>query len=566
MTPRRILVLAGALLALAIAVPSTASAAGTYSVWSCRDAGGAPVSAAAWIPFGNVANPLSHSDTCATPGGWLGIQMINPADYSGGSLTGYAFTAPAGTAIDSYRIEMAGQTSSPTGGTHFELGLMIGGDPLVHAGDGCTADIDPCTFGDATGAWDAAGNVFTASALAIGGIAFGGTCTAPTSCVVGVNSSPYPAFGRLYRSEVVLSDPTAPVVGAIEGGATAADPLSGNRSVAADVSDVGGGVFRTQLLVDGAVVDQADGRGRCADPFTGTAPCPDVQRAQFELDTTTLADGPHEVVVRAFDAAMNPADSAPLDVRVDNAPPPPVEVPGPVRTITVPVPGSDPQPAAATQTDAPSQTESPAPKTVALTLKAPAGRQRLPVRGTLRGTAVGADGMPKAGVTVRFERRAFGADDDAWKLVATTTTGADGGYALPVVRRSGQLRIAVGASGYDARPLVVGFVAPIDLDVSASDTTLRNGDTVTLRGIVRADGGAQSGRDVLVQAQVRGAWRTVDSAEIGDDGRIAWTYRFTSTAQTARYRFRFVLPRTAALPWQRLASDPVSVLVSGAGR
>jgi 5-hydroxyisourate hydrolase-like protein (transthyretin family) len=240
-----------------------------------------------------------------------------------------------------------------------------------------------------------------------------------------------------------------------------------------------------------------------------------------------------------------------------------VTVPG--RTITVAAPESQATPPAPeTTVEAASGTEPPAP--VSLTLKVPAARRALPVKGVLRGTAIGSDGTPRAGVPVRFLRRAFGADDDAWTLVSTTTSGADGGYALPAVHRSGQLRIEVGGSGFDARPVVVGFVAPVRLDVTASDATLRNGDTVTLRGRVTGDGGAQSGRDVLVQAQVRGAWRTVDSAEIGDDGRIAWPYRFTSTTQTARYRFRFVLPRAAALPWARIVADPVTVLVSGDGR
>jgi hypothetical protein len=66
---------------------------------------------------------------------------------------------------------------------------------------------------------------------------------------------------------------------------------------------------------------------------------------------------------------------------------------------------------------------------------------------------------------------------------------------------------------------------------------------------------------VLVQAKVRGDWRTVDSVEAGEDGRLTWRYAFTNTTRDAVYRFRLVLPRTKGLPWKRLASDAVEVRV-----
>jgi hypothetical protein len=564
MRTRRIPAIAAALAAalVLLGAPAASSAAdpppGSYAVWSCRDAAGAPLSTVAWVPIANIVNPLSHSDTCATPGGWLGVQMIDPADYAGGSMTGYAFTAPAGTSIASYAIEMAGKTSSPSGGTHFEVGLMIGGDPLVRTGDGCNEDLDPCTFGDWTAAWDAPANVFAASSLAAGGIVFGATCTAPSGCVTGTDNLPYPAFGRLYRSAVVLTDANPPAVGAIAGSVTDAGPISGRRAVGADVSDLGGGVFRTQLLVDGAVVDQADGRGRCAVPFTAAAPCPDAQRAQFELDTTRLSDGPHAVVVRAYDAALNAADSAPLEVRVDNAAAAPVVVTVPGATVTTPGAPAAPRPGQ----ESPSSDDAVLP----ITLRTPSPRQTLPLDRALRGTAVGPRGVPQAGVAVRFLRRAFGAGARGWKVVGSTRTGPDGRYTLPVVHRAGQLRIEVAAAGYTARPAIVSFMERLRVRVRPSARTLRNGDTVTLHGEVAGDGGAQRGRNVLVQAQVRGAWRTVDSAEIGARGRVVWRYRFTSTAQTARYRFRLVLPRGRGLPWARTATDPVAVLVRGGSR
>jgi hypothetical protein len=141
------------------------------------------------VPYGNVANPLAHSDTCAS-GGWLGIQMIDPADYNGGSMTGYAFTPPAGTTIAAYDIQMAGKTSSPSTGTHFELGLLVGGSATVDAGDGCSDDLDPCLFGDLSAPWDAPINRFAKASLGTNGLAFSALCTAPSACVVGTDNLP----------------------------------------------------------------------------------------------------------------------------------------------------------------------------------------------------------------------------------------------------------------------------------------------------------------------------------------------------------------------------------------
>jgi hypothetical protein len=203
------------------------------------------------------------------------------------------------------------------------------------------------------------------------------------------------------------------------------------------------------------------------------------------------------------------------------------------------------------------------PEPIAITLHAAATKTRLPARAALRGRATAADGSPQAGVQLTFERRAFGGDEDDWTPAGTTTTAGDGSFRFPVVRRSGQIRVQPSSPSVAGRALVVGFVAPVGLSLRSSGHTLSNGDRLTLRGRVRRDGGAYQGRDVLVQAIVRGAWRTVDTAEVGDGGRVTWTYRFAHTQRTADYRFRLCLPTARALPWKAVTSRPVDVLVRG---
>jgi hypothetical protein len=549
---RRALLFVALCLAGAAALPSIASA-GQYHVLSCRDAAGDPLSTAAWVPFGNVANPLAHSDTCSA-GEWLGIQMIDPADYDGGSTIGYAFTPPAGTTIAAYDIQMAGKTSSPTGGTHFELGLLIDGSPTVDAGDGCRDDLDPCLFGDWQDAWDAPINRFARSSLSADALAFGASCTAPSACVVGTDNLPYPAFGRLFRSDVTIDDPVAPTVSAVGGTIADPGPVAGQRTVTADAADVGGGVQRVELLVDGVLTDQLAGSGRCAVPYTAPAPCPDATTSRFSLDTTTLVNGSHTIVVRAVDAAGNTTPSAPLTVDVANAASggSVVVVPGPSQTVTVPAaPSAAPVPAPVAPSPPP---VSPA----SVTLRTSAKRVTLARAARLRGTA------SRGGVRLAFERRPFGGDEDDWKPAGTTTTAGDGSFRFPTVRRSGQIRVRPAAASVGGRALIVSVVGPLRASLHSSASRLRNGKAVTLRGRVRGDGGAWTGREALIQAIVRGHWRTIDTADVSGDGRIAWRYRFAHTRTTAEYRFRLRLAKVRPLPWKTVTTRPVSVLVRGA--
>src|SRR3954469_15129152 len=87
-----------AVLLAAAGAPEVAHA-GTYDVWSCRDATGAALSASAWVPEDRVSN------ACATGGS----RRVRPAGDVGGSLrvtpegaTGLA--PPAGTRIAGYEL------------------------------------------------------------------------------------------------------------------------------------------------------------------------------------------------------------------------------------------------------------------------------------------------------------------------------------------------------------------------------------------------------------------------------------------------------------------------------
>ena len=188
-------------------------------------------------------------------------------------------------------------------------------------------------------------------------------------------------------------------------------------------------------------------------------------------------------------------------------------------------------------------------------------RVGLPTRDAVTGTVTTAAGVPRGAIRLRFEQRPLDGDDDDWRpLGATAITDGAGRFRVPAPAASADVRALVGPE-FTAAPAVTEFVRPLKATISAPPKRLRNGQRLTLRGRLQHAGDAGDGRTVLVQSWVDGAWRSVDSIETGTNGRITWRYHFTRTQQTARYRFRFVVPRAKGLPWTRTISRQVSVVV-----
>jgi hypothetical protein len=503
----------------AAALPSPATAA-PYTVWSCRDADGNALSARAWVPAGNTG---TRADTCLN-GGSLSV-ALSTADIDAGAISGFRFRVPRGVTPSSYTGLLAAETSNLFTTGSYVAGLGQGDElsvPTIF--DGCnTGVVGPCAQGSFSDPFDPANDV--GQPIVGGGLALLVACVGSTGEDCDPDADP-PARASLFRSAVTLDDPSTPEVGSPGGTIAVGRIVSGTRSVTAPVTDEGSGVLRTELLVDGAVVDRRDGVGTCTEPFTVADPCPRGQLVTFVLDTTRLRTGIHTVAVRAYDAARNAAVGAPLRIAVDNTPPRPPAPPPP------------------------------APLTVRLQTPE---RVRLPAR-RVTGTALAPNGAPRPGVAVRFERRAFG--DRSWSATGRpATTSADGSFALPVPRESTQIRVLADSATVSAEPAVVDFVRALKVSIAASDRRLRNRQRLTLRGRVRYDGNAFDERTALIQAVVRGRWRTVDSVKVSRRGRIRWRYRFTNTRQSARYRFRFVLPKAKRLPWKKTVSKRVAIVV-----
>jgi hypothetical protein len=113
------------------------------------------------------------------------------------------------------------------------------------------------------------------------------------------------------RVGLTVADTKAP-----SGAVSLANHMDGSRKIGVTANDAGVGLDRAELYVDGALV----GTGKfpstnCKDIVPGgmidlpiANDCPAHGDTTIDFDTNQVADGPHTLVVRAYDAAGNAAD------------------------------------------------------------------------------------------------------------------------------------------------------------------------------------------------------------------------------------------------------------------
>ena len=115
---------------------------------------------------------------------------------------------------------------------------------------------------------------------------------------------------------ITLRDDLPPIPSALRGSLFAAQAKSGMVDVVFDVTDRGGGVYRTVTTIDGQLYEAKPvALGNCADvnpsnsnpyEFAGAVPCPLSQVGlTSSIDTTKLEDGVHTISVSVEDAAGN---------------------------------------------------------------------------------------------------------------------------------------------------------------------------------------------------------------------------------------------------------------------
>ncbi len=127
---------------------------------------------------------------------------------------------------------------------------------------------------------------------------------------------------------VRIDDSHSPRVVSASGSLLASNgPLNGEKHLAVKLSDVGSGLFRALVEVDGDRMDARpidDNQGACRMPFVVPVPCKLTASIDVPIDTTRLTEGTHTLTVRVIDATgVNSAVVGPVTIVVDNLPDPP---------------------------------------------------------------------------------------------------------------------------------------------------------------------------------------------------------------------------------------------------
>jgi hypothetical protein len=285
------------LLTIAVSVGLLAPAAASadnYLVTSCHDPLGQPNAAVGWVPF--ATGDGQTSNTCGT-NGTLAAALVAPQP-SGNSTALWRFAAPPSTRIVRVTAQRKTLGIAPTAGTRdVAYQLTADNQPL----ENCTPAVDSACIADLSAPLDKPG-------LNAGNIEFRVLCTnAGLNCTRPVSV----AYSSIW---VALEDRQAPVVTNARVVDNGED--SGTLGVRFDGADVGGGLYRALIKVDGQVKQALPlGPAPCADvnpgdsdpfQFNVPVPCPAALKdAGAAIDARSLVPGPHGVEIAVEDAAGN---------------------------------------------------------------------------------------------------------------------------------------------------------------------------------------------------------------------------------------------------------------------
>lgn len=306
---RRSLLALAVLLTIAYAGPAPPDAhAETYTVWSCANGLGKPLSAGDWTPTTTgLTSSTCGSSTGVVAGNLQAVTGSTPGQGATMVRAGWATVATTGTKVAGLDVWWSNSASVQSPGRIEVFAGGLNGARSLYLRDAGSAGNGALPFDEA--------NHQSFSGLSDDAVSLIAWCL--TGCDSSVRS--ISAFFNAYRMKVTVSDVDVPTGTA--GGITEGQVIDAPVVLTGRASDVGGGVRDLQLLVDGKVVDSKEVGGQCADidPTTGdskdyavmrpcaaTFPAVGAADASFTLTPAALATaGPHKVEVVAHDAAGN---------------------------------------------------------------------------------------------------------------------------------------------------------------------------------------------------------------------------------------------------------------------
>jgi hypothetical protein len=358
-----------------------------------------------------------------------------------------------------------------------------------------------------------------------------------------------------------VDDSSAPV-GGLAGAATDAQTWSRSVHFVLNGADVGGGLHRAVVEVDGADalgVPTGDPQGTCrrigpdpaAPEYAAAQPCPlRIDNGALDIDASKLPPGRHVVRVLLEDAAGNRT-----------------AIFGPVtRTITSSDaigPGSDPALRGAANGDGASDfarlTAHWGRRGSRTLLVSGFGRRHV-VRGRLRTT----DGAPIANAAIDMVSKTTAVNARELAKRAGPRTGPDGGWRVALPR------------GVSSRDVTFRYRSHVNDTVAAATANVRlrvraglhlaihprrakQGQAIHFDGRLLGGPLPRGGKQVVLLARAsRGGWVRFNVVRTDGGGRFRTVYRFRQ-AGAAVYRFRALSLSEAAYPYLAGGSNVVKV-------
>lgn len=565
-------------------VPAVADA-GIYHVYTCRQPSGAPAPTDGWDLDIQVPSGYAGAGSSCATGGSLYTNFDGTIPHANTESVALRFKPIGGTVIDSAVLWRFSHNGDAGGYAVWDTniaapGPVYGGDVIENlygAGQYGTGDtpLHPS-------------NRFVIGKDRLG--TPGATINIATFCAT---QGGYPCNGsagaNLYAADISMLDTSQPYAvtasgdlvkdGAISG------QLSGTKTAVVQANDLGVGLFRAYVEVDGAVAAEGrvpDPAGRCAPiaaaggtrGFLYRQPCPLSGAASVSWDTTKVPDGEHTVRVLMEDASGNITAAAAGNVLVKNAsqvgPGSPLvfrgETNGSVATDTA-------QLLAGIDVKAPKSCKR---KTFAK--KHPvacSGRRRVIGRSysskltdRVSGRLQTPDGSPIGGAAIAVTGVPRGNTPGSVAL-GSATTDANGGWAIDVPRN---LSMDVVAS-WNARKgdTVAAASQAVGLRIRAT-TTLRApkhsraGKRATFKGtlISRGAAGIAVPARIPIQVQVRygGRWSTLGTALTDENGVWSLRYRWPKSLRGSG-RVRAQVKAATGFAYEPGKSKSRSIRVTG---
>ena len=534
---RRRLLLAVPVLAIAILglTAAKAFADSGYRVVECHP--GAHVYSAPDLHVsGHYGVGLQYGKTCTIPdpASWGKGIVFHPSEYSSSPRNGTAeLRAPVGTYFNSggFRWDIGARYSCSDGNCYYAA---------AYVGHGRTPH-NSYPMGASPNAgysvWTSCGTSCTRIWEDISCSSFCVHSTSPNDW--------YYDYVAIRDIDVTLVDSSAPTL-RISGSLFASQIAHGTPALDIDSADVGGGVRRVTVEVNGVPVATPDTSCPGIPPGAAWAtrfrPCGNLSTA-LHLDTekTPWRDGQNSVRVCASDVATGPGEPNTVckqrTVSVDNSCPDSSGASGQARSINVGL--EDPKSGQLKRT------------------RTARSSQGTALRGRLSGSA----GSPvKAASVCVYETVDEPAGIEQLVQVAKSSSSGNFGVEIPG-GPSRSFRVAYRYTDHQLESPSMYLDSSVLPTFKVTKSRLRNRHSVGFRG--RIPGPNADGRAVTMQAKVGEKWRSFKQLQTDPSGRFRGKYRFTQTRGRVRYVFRAVVKKQGGYPYSRGASRKRKVIVRG---